>query len=179
MYDVRLWSYGASNLPNFRIFACFLYTKPPKHTFRWPAYSPGVTSQNDFFMWQSKIQRGAFRQRRFRATSGKGAGYPQTFPKFRLWQMTIPIQNATARCVRSGPKMSENTQFWGQMYFFTKYLCPYSQNHPKTPFWGTFQCKPIIHRALRKSHINGATKLTLYSYRGIDRYLVGVSKFFR
>ena len=33
---------------------------------------------------------------------------PQTCPNFRLWQMAIPIQNFTARCVRSGPKMSEN-----------------------------------------------------------------------
>ena len=53
LYDVRLRSYGASKLPNFRIFAYFPYTKPLKRTFRWPAYSPGVTSQNDydFSMW--------------------------------------------------------------------------------------------------------------------------------
>ena len=51
--DVRLRSYGASKLPNFRILAYFLYTKPLKRTFRWPPYSPGVTSQNDsdLSMW--------------------------------------------------------------------------------------------------------------------------------
>ena len=32
--DVRLRSYGASKLPNFRILAYFLYTKPLKRTFR-------------------------------------------------------------------------------------------------------------------------------------------------
>ena len=48
LYDVRLRSYEASKLPNFRIFAYFPYTKPLKRTFRWPAlYSPGVTSLND------------------------------------------------------------------------------------------------------------------------------------
>ena len=34
-------------LPNFRILAYFPHTKPLKRTFRWPTYSPGVTSQND------------------------------------------------------------------------------------------------------------------------------------
>ena len=48
-YDVRLRSYGTSNLPNFRILAYFSHTKPVKCTLRWPAYSPGVTSQNDWF----------------------------------------------------------------------------------------------------------------------------------
>jgi len=43
LYDVRLRSYGASKLPNFRILAYF-----PKSTFRWPAYSLGVTSDNDY-----------------------------------------------------------------------------------------------------------------------------------
>ena len=44
LYDVRLRSYGASKLPNFRILAYFPYTKPLKRTFRWLAYIPGVTS---------------------------------------------------------------------------------------------------------------------------------------
>jgi len=149
---------------------------------------------------------GAFRDRRFSATSGRGAGDPQTCPNFRLWQMAIPIHNATTWGVISGPKMSENPQFWGRTYFPTKYLrtfCTFPvvvwqwlgdrdctaqyncclpvttdcrqfcrfvcfsfsfctvppqclwrdsvtlistllltylpQNHPKTPFWGTFQ----------------------------------------
>jgi len=53
LYDGRLRSYGASKFPNFRILAYFPYTKPLKRTFRWPAYSPWVTSQNDsdFSMW--------------------------------------------------------------------------------------------------------------------------------
>jgi len=40
---------------------------------------------------------------------------------------------------------------------------------PKIPFWGPFNAKPITERALRKSHVNGATKLKLYSY--IGKYL--------
>ena len=35
-------SYGASNLPNFRILAYFPHTKPLKRTFRRPACSPGL-----------------------------------------------------------------------------------------------------------------------------------------
>jgi len=65
------------------------------------------------------------------------------------------------------------------MYFPTKYLHPYPQNHPKNAFWGTFQCnaKLITQIARHKSHINGATKVKLYSYMGIGKYF-GVSKFF-
>ena len=48
LYDVRLWRYRVSKLPNFQILAYFPHTKLLKHTFWWPAYSPGVTSQNDY-----------------------------------------------------------------------------------------------------------------------------------
>ena len=42
---------------------------------------------------------------------------------------------------------------------------------PKTPFWGPFNAKPIIERAVCKSDVNGATKLKLRSYNGIGKYL--------
>jgi len=84
--------------------------------------------------------------------------------------MAIPIQNSTTRRVRSGPKMSENTQFYGRMYFPTKYLRPYPKNHPKPPFGGHFSANLIIERVLRKSLVNGATKLKRYSYIGIGKY---------
>jgi len=115
---------------------------------------------------------GTLKPLRFPATSGRGAEDPQTCRNFRLWQMTVPIQNTTTRRVRSGPKMSENAQFQGRMYFPTEHLHPYPQNQPKTPFCGPFNAKPIIQRALSKSHVNGATKLKL-------TVLWGVSKFFR
>jgi len=57
------------------------------------------------------------------------------------WQMPISIQNETARRVRSGPKMSENAQFQGRMYFPTKYLRPY----PKTQFWD-LSMQNLLHR---------------------------------
>ena len=53
----------------------------------------------------------------------------------------------------------------------TKYHRPYSKNHPKNPFGGPFNVKFIIQGALHKSHVNGATKLKLYSYIGIGKYL--------
>jgi len=68
----------------------------------------------------------------FPATSGRGAGDPQTCPNFHIWQMAIPIQNTTIWHFRYGTKMSENAQFWGRMYF------------PRNiPFWGPFNAKPI------------------------------------
>ena len=45
------------------------------------------------------------------------------------------------------------------------------QKSTRTSFWGPFNAKPIIDRALRKSHVNGAAKLKLYSYIGIGKYL--------
>ena len=41
---------------------------------------------------------------------------------------------------------------------------------PKPNFWGPFSANPIIERALRKSHVNGATKLKRYSYIVIGKY---------
>jgi len=35
---------------------------------------------------------------------------------------------------------------------------------PKPHFGGPFNAKPIIQIALRKLHVNGATKVKLYSY---------------
>jgi len=54
------------------------------------------------------------------------------------------------------------------MYFPTKYLRPYHQNHPKTG--GPFNAKSVIHGSLCKSHVNGATNLKLYSHIGIGKY---------
>jgi len=42
---------------------------------------------------------------------------------------------------------------------------------PKTPFWGTFQCKTYYTESSHKSHVTGATKLKLYSYISIGKYL--------
>ena len=42
---------------------------------------------------------------------------------------------------------------------------------PQNPFLGPFNAKPNIERALRKSHVNAATMLKLYSYIGIGKYL--------
>jgi len=50
---------------------------------------------------------------------------------------------------------------------------------PKPHFGETFNAKPIIERALRKLHVNGATKLKLYSYIGIDKYFSLCHNFFR
>jgi len=53
----------------------------------------------------------------------------------------------------------------------TKYLCLYPQNTIKPHFGGPFNAKPIIEKVICKSHVNGATKLKLYIYIGIGKYL--------
>ena len=42
---------------------------------------------------------------------------------------------------------------------------------PKTPLGRPFNAKHIMQRALRQSHVNGATTLKLYGYIGIGKYL--------
>ena len=50
---------------------------------------------------------------------------------------------------------------------------------PKPHFGGPFNAKPIIQRALRQLHVNGATALKLYGCIGIDKYLGVRHNFFR
>jgi len=54
------------------------------------------------------------------------------------------------------------------MYFPTKYLRKIT---PKPQFGGPFNVKLIIQRALRQSHVSGATTLKLCGYTGIGKYL--------
>jgi len=56
------------------------------------------------------------------------------------------------------------------MYFPTKYLRPYHQNHPK-PHFRDLSMQNLLQIALHKSHVNGATKVKLYSSIGIGKYL--------
>ena len=53
LYDVRLRSNGASKLPNFSDFGLFPHRKSLKSTFWQPAYSLGVTSQNDYDFYRA------------------------------------------------------------------------------------------------------------------------------
>ena len=147
-------------LPNFRILAYFPHTKPLKRTFRWPAYSPGVTSQNDsdFSIWYPKVQRGAFRDWRFPATSGRGAGDPQTCPNFRLWQMAIPVHI----CYYTGRQIWTK-DVWKRAIMRTNVLSHQIFSHlfPKPHFWGPFNAK----------------MLKLYGKIGIGKYLGCVKNF--
>jgi len=64
--------------------------------------------------------------------------------------------------------------FWG---IVDEKSCTGGPNPKKNYFWGLFNTKPIIERALRKSHVNGATMLKLYSHIGIGKYLGACQNF--
>ena len=85
--------------------------------------------------------------------------------------MAIPIQNT--RRVRSGPNLrclkTRNAED-GCIFPPNIFALP-QKITPKPHFGASFNAKPIIHGALRKSHVNGATNLKLYSYLGIGKYL--------
>jgi len=74
---------------------------------------------------------------------------PQTFPNFRLGQMAISMQNATTRRVRSGPKMSENAQFWGRMFLFS----PLSPKSPQNPILGDLSMQSLLYTELSVSRM--------------------------
>ena len=88
--------------------------------------------------------------------------------------MAIPIQNASdttynasdldQTCLKTCSSKDRCT-------FPLNIFAPIPKITPKHHFGGPSGAKPIIQRALRKSHINGATKLKLYSYIGIGKYL--------
>jgi len=64
------------------------------------------------------------------------------------------------------------------MYFPPNIFAPTSKVIPKPHFGGPFNAKCIIQIALCKSHVNGVTKVKLYSYIGIGRYLGVCQKIF-
>jgi len=139
---VELRGVKVAQFTDFGLFFPYKTPKSPK------AYLPVTSLQPRgyiaewlrlrFFHLVVEGSKGCLPARCFPATSDRGAGDPQTCQNFRLWQIGMPMQNVIARCVRSGPTMSENAQFWGRMYFSTKYRRPCPQNHPKTPVWGIF-----------------------------------------
>jgi len=109
-----------------------------------------------------------------------GSWGPPNLPKF------LPMANGYThtQCYYTARQIWTK-DVWKRAFLRTDVLShqissPLPPNHPKPHFWGPFNAKPVIQRALRKSHINGATKLKLYSYIDIGKYLGewGVSKCF-
>ena len=98
-----------SKSSNFRILAHFPHTKPLKRTFQWPAYSPGVTSQNDydFFQCGSRRSRGRPSAAEFYTTSDRGElENPKLAQIFAYGKRLFPY--SFTRHVRSALTMSEN-----------------------------------------------------------------------
>jgi len=81
---------------------------------------------------------------------------------------------------RSETFMAQNAWFHAQMWLFGGIVDDKSclgVQIAKNNFGGPFNAKPIMERALRKSHVNGATMLKLYSYIGIGKYLGACQNF--
>ena len=125
--------------------------------------------------------RGCLPAQEFSCDFWYGSWDPQTCPNFHLWQMTISIQNSITWCVRSGPKMSKTRYSKDGCTFSPNIFVPTTKITPNPHFGGPLGAKPIIQRALCKLHVNGATKLKLYSYNSLPymHVLWGMLKFFR
>ena len=169
LYDVRLRSYGTSKLPNFRILAYFSLYKTPKTylpvtSLQFRVY---ITEWFRFFHFVAEGPKGCLRDQRFPATSGRRAGDPQTRPivAYGKWLYRYTGRQIWIKDV------------WKRAILRTNVLCPPNifaptpKITPKTPFWGPLNAKRIIQRAIRQSHVNGATTLKLYGFIGIGKYL--------
>jgi len=104
-------------------------------------------------------------------TSARGVGDPQTFPNFRLWQKAIPIHNVLHGASDLDQRCLKTRNSEDGCTFPPNIFAPTPKITPKPHFVGSFNAKPIIQRALRQSHGNGATTLKLYGYIGIGTYL--------
>jgi len=104
-------------------------------------------------------------------TSGKGAGDPKLAQICAYGKCLYPYRmlvhgtsDLDQRCLKTCNSEDGCT-------FPLNIFPPTPKINPKPHFGGPFNAKPIIQRALHKSHVNGATKLKLYSYVGIGKYL--------
>ena len=151
LYDVRLWSYGASKLPNFRILAYFLHTKRLKRTFRWPAYNPGVTSQNDSdFSVIVEGPKECLPEAEFSCDFWQGSWGPPKLAQifaYSKWlyqyrMLLHSVLDLDQRCLKTHSFKDECT--------FTPNIFAPTPKIPAEPHFGYFfNAKPIIERALR------------------------------
>jgi len=126
----------------FSDFGLFSYTKPLKRTFRWPAYSPRVTAENDYDFSRES--------RRFkRVSSGTGdflrlligeLGTPKVSQIFAYGKWLYPYimllhgaSDLDQRCLKTRSSEDERT-FPPSIFASTPKITP------KPRFWGTFQC---------------------------------------
>ena len=119
-----------------------------------------------------------------------GTGY---FPRLLVWELGPPNlqkfspiangyihteNNCTARQIWT--KLPENAQVGGRCIlrgFPPNIFAPTPKIPPNPHFGGPFNEKPIIEKVLRKSYVNGATKLILCFYIGRGKYLSGCQNF--
>ena len=159
LYNVRLRSYGGSKLPNLRILAYFSHTK------RLKTYQPTAHGLQrrmiPIFTYGSRRPKGV------PAGSGVFLRLAQIFA-YGKWvypyrMLLYGASDLDQRCLKT--RSSKDGCIVPPIIFAP------TLKVPQNPIWGPFNAKPIIERALRKSNVNGATKLKLYSYNGIDKYL--------
>ena len=172
LHYVRLRSYGASKLPNFRILAYFSHTKPLKRTFRWPAYSQGLHRRMiTIFPSGSRTSKGV----------PSGSAVFLQLLVGELGTPNLPKRSPMANGYTSTEFYYTARRIWTTDVWKCAILRTDVLSHqisstlppklpPKPHFGGPFSANPITERALRKSHVNGATKLKRYSYIGIGKY---------
>ena len=166
-------------MPNFRILAYFPHTKPIKRTYDDQPTVQGLHRRMiRSFPCDSRRSKGV--------SSGTGdflrllvvgeLGTPKLAQIFAYGKWLYPYRmqlhgasDLDRRCLKTHNSKVGCT--------FPPNIFAVPQKSPQTPFGGPLNAKPIIQIDLCKSHVNGATKVKLYSYIGIDKYLGCVKNF--
>jgi len=89
------------------------------------------------------------------------------FSGFKIWKkmtfgptnlFVISLPRVQTRVFRASPQFFSSNDVdrrsLHSTWFPTNVFAP-TPKIPQNPIWGTFQCKPVIERALCKSHVNG------------------------
>jgi len=175
LYDVRLRNYEASKLPNFRILAYFSIQNPEK-----VPTDDQPTAQGLHRRMTTILPCGSRRSQG--VPSGSGVllrllvgelGTPKLAQIFAYGKWLYPYRmlrhgasDLDQRCLKMRSSKDRCT-------LPPNIFAPTQKITPKPHF----RANPIIERALRKSHVNGATKLKRYSYTGIDKYFTVCQNF--
>jgi len=173
VYDVRLLSYGASEVAQSLNFGLFFLYKTPK------TYLPVASLQPMGYIAEWLISPCGSRRSKG-VPSGTG-----DFLRLLVGELATPVvaqifaygkclypyimllhgaSNLDQRCLKMRNSEDECT-------FPPNIFAPPPKITQNRIFGGPFNAKPIIQWAIRRTHVNGATTLKLYGYIGIGKYL--------
>jgi len=142
LYDVRLRSYKVAQFSNFGLFPT-PYKNPKTYLLVTSLQPRGYIAEwLRFFHVVVEGPKGCLLVREFSCDFWYWSWDTQTCPNFRLWQMANSYTHAECYYMA---RQIWTKDAWKRTILRMDVLShqvssPFPKNHPKTSFWGTFQC---------------------------------------